>query len=75
MTQKEQIRLCHDLFVKAADRMAETGMNPAAIAEGGLAGMLHLSEHMIGGPALADWLRDAANHIEARAARDGNTLQ
>jgi hypothetical protein len=69
MTQAEQMRRAHDLFIKAADKMAEAGGHPVCIAEGGLAAMLHLGAQIMGNAGLAAWLREAADCIESRADR------
>jgi hypothetical protein len=69
MTQTEQTRRAHDLFIMAANKLAEGGAHPIAIAEGGLAAMLHLNGQIMGSAGLVAWLREAADTIENRADR------
>jgi hypothetical protein len=72
MDQLETTRRCRNLFMRAAAKLAETGVDPVAIAEAGLVTGLKLSQSVIGRAALVAWLREAATEIEADDAADSD---
>jgi hypothetical protein len=68
MTRDDRIqftRRCCDLYIVLADKLAETGVHPISIIEGGFGAMIQLNKQVTGDAAIVAWLRDAADHIEA----------
>lgn len=68
MTPEEHKRAiihCRNVFGETANRLAEVGQHPIVIVEGGFSALLQMNQAVAGRPALVNWLRDAADHIEA----------
>ena len=50
-----------------AEKLASDGLHPIMVIEGAMIAILELNQKQLGNGALIDWLRDAADHIEAFA--------
>lgn len=70
----DEIKRCHNQFIETANSLAKDGTHPAHIIEGILCAVLHMNEAALGEGRLVDWLRDAADVIEARALKRSGGL-
>jgi hypothetical protein len=73
MTDAEQlnlIRKCTGVFISAGNALADAGAHPVIITEGALCAVVEMLRASNSAGMAIDWLRNTADHLEARALRD-----